>query len=564
MSVGILSTALSGLAAFQRSLETTSNNISNVNTEGYSRQRVEFSTSPEQYTAHGYVGTGVNITNITRSYDQFITGQVRSSTSAFKDVDTYHTLASQIDNMIADENTGLSPAMKSFFSAVNDVANDPTSIPARQTMLSEADSMAQQFNTIGARFDELRSQVNTNLDNAVNDLNGYAKAIADLNVKIVSGIGQTGGGQMPNDLLDQRDQLLNKVAEQADVSVVPQADGSVSVFIGQGQPLVLGSGASTLAVKASQADPLHKEIVLNGQDISSQLSGGEIYGNLRFRDDVLDPVQRQLGTLAVGLATNLNNVQQSGIDLNGASGSALFDFGTPNVQVLATAKDPNLVVSASFVALPTPSTPITATPAAISAMGTSYKLDVTATVPSATFSLTNLSSNTTTTGLTAASLAATAATNGFSISFPSGSLNAGDSFQISPAFDVANTLKVAISDPKLIAAASAANVPGDNSNALKLASLETQAQMQNGMSTFSQVYGQLVADVGSKTHAASVSSGAQDALLKQATSARENLAGVNLDEEAANLIKFQNSYQAAAQTVNIAKSMFDTLIGAVR
>lgn len=564
MSMGILGTALSGLAAFQRSLETTSNNITNVNTEGYSRQRVELSTRPEQYTGAGYVGTGVNVANITRSYDQFITGQMRSSTSAFADVDTYHTLASQIDNMIADENTGLSPAMKSFFDAVNDVANDPTSIPARQVMLSEADSMAQQFNTIAARFDELRDQVNTNLDGAVNDLNGFAKAIADLNVRIVSDIGRTGGNQMPNDLLDQRDLLLNKVAEKVDVSVVPQADGSVSVFIGQGQPLVLGNYAATLAVQGSESDPSYKEVILNGQDISAQLSGGEIYGNMRFRDEVLDPAQRQLGTLAVGFATDFNNIQQSGIDLNGANGSAFFDFGTPNVQVLASAKDSNLVVSASFVPLPTPSAPIAATPTAVSALGTSYKLDVTATVPAATFSLTNLSSNTTTAGLDAASLATTAAANGFSISFPSGALNVGDSFKISPAFDVASTLKVAITDPRQIAAASAANLPGDNRNALALAGLESQALMQNGKSTFSQVYGQLVADVGSKTHAASVSSSAQNVLLKQATSARENLAGVNLDEEAANLIKFQNSYQAAAQTVTIAKSLFDTLIGAVR
>ncbi|MDD1621883.1 MAG: flagellar hook-associated protein FlgK [Methylococcaceae bacterium] len=554
MSMGILDTALSGLAAFQRSLETTSNNISNVNTEGYSRQRVELSTRPEQYTGAGYVGTGVNIANITRSYDQFITGQMRSSTSAFKDVDAYHTMASQIDNMIADEKTGLSPAMKSFFNAVNDVANDPSSIPARQAMLSEADSMSQQFNTVAARFDELRKQVNNNLDTSVSDLNGFAKSVADLNTKIVADIGRASGTRMPNDLLDQRDLLLNKIAEKADISVVPQSDGSVSVFIGQGQPLVLGNNASTLSVQSSKTDPLHKEIVLNGQDISSLLSGGEIYGNLRFRDEVLDPAQRQLGTLAVGLATEFNKVHQAGVGLDGSNNKPFFDLGAPNVQVLGVAKDPNLVVSATFFA-----------PTSAANLGTSYQLDVTATLPAVTYSLTDLSGSTPpVTGLTAATLSVATEAVGFDVSFPAGTLNVGDSFQISPAFGAAQKLKVAISNPQQIAAASAANLPGDNSNVLKLANLEKQTLMKNGKSTFSQVYGQLVADVGSKTHAALVSSSAQDVLLKQATSARENLAGVNLDEEAANLIKFQNSYQAAAQTVTVAKTLFDTLIGAVR
>jgi flagellar hook-associated protein 1 FlgK len=542
------------LAAFQRSWETTSNNISNVNTEGDSRLRVELSTRREEYPGAGYVGTGVNIANITRSYDQFITGQMRSSTSAFKDVDAYHTMASQIDNMIADEKTGLSPAMKSFFNAVNDVTNDPSSIPARQAMLSEAESMSQQFNTVAARFDELRKQVNDNLDTSVSELNGFAKSVAELNTKIVADIGRASGTRMPNDLLDQRDLLLNKIAEKADISVVPQSDGSVSVFIGQGQPLVLGNNASTLSVQGSKTDPLHKEIVLNGQDISSLLSGGELYGNLRFRDEVLDPAQRQLGTLAVGLATEFNKVHRAGVGLDGSNNKPFFDLGTPSVQVLGAAKDPNLVVSATFFS-----------PTSAANLGTAYQLDVTATLPAVTYSLTDLSGNTPpVTGLTAATLSAATEAVGFDVSFPAGTLNVGDSFQISPSFGAGQTLRVAITNPSQIAAASTANLPGDNSNALKLANLENQTLMKNGKSTFSHVYGQLVADVGSKTHAALMSSSAQDVLLKQATSARENLAGVNLDEEAANLIKFQNSYQAAAQTVTVAKTLFDTLIGAVR
>lgn len=536
MTISILDTALSGLTAFRRSLETTSNNISNVNTEGYSRQRVELSTRPEQYTGAGYLGTGVNIADITRSYDQFVTGQVRSSTSAFNDVDAYHTLASQIDNMIADENTGLSPAMKSFFNSVNDVANDPTSIPARQVMLTEADSTAKRFNTISARFDELRNQVNANLDTSVEALNGYAKSVADLNDKIVSEIGRAAGQHMPNDLLDQRDVLLNKIAEIVDVSVVPQSDGSVSVFVGQGQSLVMGKNASTMVVKNSDVDPTAKDIVLSGQTINSLLSGGELYGNLRFRSEVLDPAQRQLGALAASLALQFNDLHKQGYDLTGTQGLALFnlDAGTS----IPVSGGVNGIVTASYRA-----------PAAGESLQASdYLYDAT------TGALTRLSDNVVITDVAA---------EGFDLD--TSGVVAGEKYLIRPAFSAAQNIATQINNPKEIAAAKQpSGVPGDNSNALALAGLETQTVMQNGTSTFSKVYGQMVADIGSKTQAALVSSGAQNALLKQATAARENLAGVNLDEEAANLIKFQNSYQAAAQAVTVAKSLFDSLIGAVR
>ncbi|OAI09064.1 flagellar biosynthesis protein FlgK [Methylomonas methanica] len=555
MAIGILGNALSGLTAFQRSLETTSNNISNANTEGYSRQRVELATRPEQFTGNGYMGNGVEVANITRSYDQFISNQVRSSTATFHDIDSFYTLSSQIDNITADETTGLAPAMKSFFDAIDSVANDPSSVAARQVMLTEAESLTQQFNTMSARFGDLRKRVNDNVTSSVQELNGFAKTLAELNVKIVSDIGRSSGKQLPNELMDQRDLLLTKIAEKADVTYVSQADGSYNVFIGKGQPLVLGSAASTLSVVGDSNDVNQKLIMLNGQDISKQLSGGELSGNLRFRDQVLDPAQQQLGLLATGLATEFNNIHKAGYDINGNTNVAFFDLNSPTPQVKATVSDSSLVVSSAFVA-----------PTSASGLGASYRLDVTATAPAATFTLTNLSDNTATAGLSAATLATTAATNGFSISFSGGSLTIGDSFQISPNFNAAAKIKLnsAITNPRQIAAASATGLPGDNSNALKLANLETQAKMFGGKASFTQVYGQMISDVGSQTHAASVGRTAQETLLEQATSAKESVSGVNLDEEAANLINFQNSYQAAAKAVSVANSLFDTLIGAFR
>jgi len=566
MSIGLLNTALSGLAAFQRSLETTSNNISNVNTEGYSRQRAELATRPEQFLGGNFVGTGVSVANIARSYDQFITGQVRSSNSAFGEVDTYHRLATQIDNIVAAEGTSLAPSMKAFFNAVNEVADDPSSIPARQVMLSEAESLAQSFNTMNGRFEQIRDQVNVDMGNMVNDLNSYAKEIAELNVKIVADIGRARGLQQPNELLDQRDNLLNKMAKLIDVSVVEQKDGSISVFIGKGQSLVLSDYAATLSIKNSEYDPTHKEIFMDGQNISNQLSGGSLYGSLRFRDEVLDPSQRQLGLLATGLVTEFNRVHTtSSVDLNNNPGVPFFAIDA-DVQVLSSASNPG-TITASFVE-----------PASALNLGASYRLDVTATGPN-TFKLTNLSDNSFTDGLTEADLMAAipavAAVNGFNISFDaiaSNALKVGDSFQISPSYNAAKNIKLAITDPRQIAAAGGlvnglpvvGVPPGDNRNALALAQLENSSLMFNGTATFSDAYGQMVSKVGTQTRNAQVSRSAQDTLLKQATSSWESVSGVNLDEEAANLIKFQQSYQAAAQAISIANALFDSLIGAVR
>lgn len=426
-------------------------------------------------------------------------------------------------------------------------------------MLSQADTLAHQFNTQAARLGALREQVNTNIDTAIKEANGYIKEIADLNVKIVTDIGRSSGRQLPNELMDQRDLLLNKVAEKMDISVIPQQDGSVSVFAGQGQMLVQNDYAATLSVQSASSDLDHKQIMLSGQDITQLLSGGEIYGNLRFRDQVLDPAQRQLGLLSTGLATEFNNIHTAGTDLNNDPGLELFtlDAPLPEVQVLGTTRNP-VTVAASFVK-----------PTSALNLGASYRLEVTSTGPD-TFKLTNLTDNSVTAGLSAADLLApnpaTAAANGFNIDFAGGPLSVGDSFQISPSFNAAEMIKLnpAITSAKQIAAANSLNAPGDNRNALKLAELESKTLMLGGKSSFTQVYGQLVAEVGSKTHAAQVSRSAQDVLLKQATGTRENLAGVNLDEEAANLIKFQNSYQAAAKAVSVASTLFDTLIGAVR
>jgi len=409
----IIGTALSGLMAAQRSLETASHNIANVNTEGYSRQRTEYATRQSDYTGVGFIGNGVNVTTVARSYDRFITSQLNTSTSAFSETNGFYSMASQVDNLIANQATGLSPTLKAFFSAVNEVANDPASIPARQVMLSEAESLTGQFSSLSTQFDALRQQTNNQMQATTDDINSYAKNIAELNGKIIIESGLSSTERLPNDLLDQRDALVAKIAEKISVSTVAQADGSLSVFVGSGQSLVLGLNAARMSVGSSATDVAQKTILINNQNITSQVTGGELAGALKFRDEVLDPAQNQLGLIAAGFATEFNALQTSGRDLNGNSGTPLFNFGAPAIPVFANQAGPG-TLTASYSA---PSTNLAASDYLLSYDGTNYYLK-------------QLSDNTTTT------YAGSPITGpGFTLT-PSG-LSAGDSFLVRPTSEAA-------------------------------------------------------------------------------------------------------------------------------
>jgi len=549
--MSIIGTALSGLMAAQRSLETASHNIANVNTEGYSRQRAEYATRQAEYGGVGFVGQGVNVVTVARSYDQFITAQLNGSTSGFSETNGFYKLASQVDNLLANPATGISATLKSFFSAVNQVANDPASIPARQVLLSEADSLTGQFSTLSSQFDNLRTQTNNQMQAVTTEINSYSKSIAELNAKIMSQTGLSANERLPNDLYDQRDVLVSKIAEKINVSTIAQADGSMSIFVGNGQSLVLGVTAAQMSLGNLSTDYAQKTVLIDNQDITSQVTGGELAGTLKFRDDVLDQAQNYIGLVAAGVSSEFNALQSLGFDLSGNPGAALFtDYASQPIPVHAGANNPGgagSTVTASF------DPPPPAIPTA-NLVASDYSL----TYDGSNYYLKQLSDNTVSI-FTSGPITGP----GFTLD-PIGTV-AGDSFLIRPTFEAARNIKTQITDPRAIAAAGSTPVgPGDNTNALEMAKLENKTAMLGGKSTFSNVYGQLITKVGNLTHAAGVSSAAQEVVLNQAKTTRENLSGVNLDEEAANLIKFQNAYQASAQSISIINSLFDSLLGAVR
>ena len=539
----ILNTGISALKGIQRQLATTGNNIANVNTEGYSRQRVDFKALEPQGGDSGYIGSGVQVASVRRAYDAYLTGRVRSYNASHEEYSIYYERAGQVDGVIGDAAAGLDQMLQDFFASINDVATDPTSIPARTVMLNKADLLSDRFQSLSGWMDGLRSETSRDLEVFTSEVNGLAGSLADLNRRLQS-LG-AGTANPPNDLLDERDRLIDRLSDYVSVDTVSQDDGTMNVFIGNGQALVVGGTANTLSVSNNAAAADRKELTITQSGggsvtVTDQLSGGRLGGLLRFRDEVLDPAQNSLGLVAIGLADVMNTQHALGTDLNGAAGGAFFSTSSP--EVLANANNAGgATVTASF-----------------SAVGDLTNADYRLSFDGVNWSITNLSSG----ASTVLGASGTYTHDGVQFTIGAGGV-AGDSFLLRPTRGGASAIGSLISDPRKIAAAQSAAV-GDNRNALAMANLQNQPLLFGGTADLLDAYGSLVADVGTLTSQARTGEQVQGQLLGQAESAKSGVSGVNLDEEAADLVRFQQAYSAAAQVIATANTLFDTLLGAVR
>lgn len=358
----IINTGISALTAFKRQMETTGHNIANVNTEGYSRQRVQLETRNPQVSPAGYIGSGVEVASIHRAYDDFLAARVRDYTSSYEESSVFYDRALQIDNVFADASASMSDMMQQFFAAVDDVADDPTSIAARSVMISRGNQLAERFNTLDRWLDDMRRQLNQDLEHQVGEINSLAQSLADVNSRIGALNGSAGG--IPNDILDERDRLVDQLSHYTSVSTLQQSDGSMNVFIGTGQALVVGGVANSLAVSSNVYDSEKKEIVLQQSggltvNVSSQITGGSLGGLLRFGGEVLDDSQAALGRVALGLADYFNGEHQTGMDLDGDLGGLFFGLDTPEVlgrqgnaaasTAAITITDPSQLTTHSYV-----------------------------------------------------------------------------------------------------------------------------------------------------------------------------------------------------------------------
>jgi flagellar hook-associated protein 1 len=545
MSSGILGIGTSGLLAFQRGLTVTGHNIANSATEGYSRQRVDLNTRPPQFAGNGYIGTGVEVGGVNRVLDQFVENQLRTATSSSAQYSLFHDYAKRVDSLLASPDSGLAPGLQRFFAAVQDVATDPTSLPARQVMIAEGESLSDRFGSLYQQLEDQRTLVNGQIETTVDEINSLAQALADLNQTIVGATGRAGGAP-PNDLLDQRDRLVRELAERVNVTTVPQDDGALNVFVGNGQSLVVGSTASELVAAPLGEDPMQVGIGYAGtggtvSDISRFMTGGRLGAMLDLRSSVLDTAQNALGLSAVGLAQRFNELHMQGQDLQGMPGGEFFKALEP--QVLARSGNS--------------ATGVPAVEFADTAQLTTedYRLRFNG----ADWELRRASNNQPVGDWASVGLA-------IDVSAITGAA-AGDSFLVRPTRIAAQQFGTVIEDPRRIAAAALsgdAGSVGDNTNALALAGLQDERFLAGGTATLEGTYNTLIGEVGTRTRQAEIASQSQARLLDEARNMRDSISGVNLDEEAANLLRYQQAYQAAAQVIAVSSTLFDTLLMAVR
>ncbi|WP_096084585.1 flagellar hook-associated protein FlgK [Agaribacterium haliotis] len=346
MSSDLLGTAVTGLRVSQSALSTTGHNIANAGVDGYSRQRVLAETAPATPQGGFYVGNGASVASVERQVNQFLVQQLRVDTTLYNELEVFHSEIAQLDSLLSDASTGLSGAFESFFAAMQNGADDPTSIPARQLIISESINLADRFNTIHSRLVSINDGINSALETAAAEVNALVANVAELNSKIADALG-SGNGE-PNDLMDQRDQTLKELSKYISFQTYDQGFGEINILIANGQNLVVGSEARQIAVVADPENPSQRQLVFVGDEAQRPLPegslGGEIGGLFRFRDDALADTYNQVGRVAVVLTDSYNDMHHLGLDLNNNFGGDFFlDVNDRQVtldRVIASSENP--------------------------------------------------------------------------------------------------------------------------------------------------------------------------------------------------------------------------------
>ena len=533
----------SALNSLQRAISTTGNNIANVNTEGYSRQQVEFSSRTPDYVGGLALGTGVEVSAIRRAYDQFLTADVQARTSSSSYYNLYAGTAEQIDNLMADPATSIASAMDQFFASMEAVANSPASQPERQVMLAEAQTLASRFNYVDSRLSELAEDMNQRMSVFVEDINRHLSDVAKLNEQIER-LQRSAGGS-PNELLDQRDKTLEDLSKLMRIDVRAQSDGSINVFTTSGHRLVSPSGAESLRLSQGvQSDgPVQVFVSAAGgaeAEITERGIGGELGAAIDVSNNMIDRARRDIGLLALGLTDTFNIQHKSGSTLSQVAGGDFFSSILP-VTTGSTLNSGTTSVTAAVDDV----TQLT---------GASYRVDYTDSVVTVTNLATNETQEINGTTITLDGLTLTVS--------PFSNLTDGDRFIVEPTARAASAMSVAITDTSDIAAASLGGNVGDNRNMLTLIDLRDANNLRGGSQGIYDIYNNAVSQVAVDTRSARANAETEESLLASVVDQRASITGVNLEEEAANLIRYQQAYQAAAQIITTANDVFDTLLRA--
>lgn len=634
--MSILNIGTRALLTNQAVLQTAGNNIANVNTPGYSRQSVVLNSVAGQFSGAGYYGKGVEAVTVQRVYSEFLTRQatIAGSISA-ADTKRLEQLT-QLEDIFQGGSTGLGAAVSDMFNAFSDVVSAPTDLSARSVVLARADEMAARFRAAASRLSDLRQGVASELKDSVSAVNSLAQRIAKANDEIARALGT---GQTPNDLLDQRDQLIRDLNQYVQTSTIPADDGSLNIFLAGSQPLVLGTTVTPVALSDTDefGDPAKSKLVMQrgGTDVvleEATLGGGTMAGLLRFNNEDLVDASNLLGRMALAIGTATNEQHRLGVDLSGNAGGDLFQVNALANGLKATSNVGNATLQVA----------IQTSPSSGSRSLSASNYQVSFTGPAAG-TITRVSD-----GQSVAFAATPILIDGLSISISAGAAVAGDRFMITPFRDAASTISSAFSSPRALAMASpvAASALSTNTGTLAVSSLAarsvptpavtitftapgTYTRSDTGATLHTFVPGQAIeydwvtpgasgwsltlkgnantgdsftvapnayptlnagnaetmlalrdvaifdgaaltdgyasvmSQIGVRVQSAGFAAEVSGSIAKNIEKDRTSVAGVNLDEEAAKLLQYQQAYQASAKMLQIAQSIFDTLLQTV-
>ncbi|WP_312189822.1 flagellar hook-associated protein FlgK [Leclercia sp.] len=542
----LINSAMSGLSAAQAALNTASNNISSYNVAGYTRQTTVLSASNSTLTGGGWVGNGVYVSGVQREYDSFITNQLRAAQNQSSALTTRYQQMSKIDDVLSGSTNSLATTLQDFFGSLQTLVSNAEDPAARQTVLGKAAGLVNQFKVNDQYLRDQDKQINIAIGTSVEQINNYAKQIANLNDQI-SRLTGVGAGASPNNLLDQRDQLVSELNQIVGVEVSVQDGGTYNVSFGNGYNLVQGSTSNQLAAVKSSADPSRTTVAfVDGTsgpvEIPEKLlTNGSLGGMLTFRTEELDTARNTLNQLALSFANAMNTQHAKGFDTEGDVGGKLFDIGAP--AVLGNSKNSG---SAAVTATVNPAD-------SAKVQATDYKMEF----DGSSWKITRLSDKTTVTATNDGS--GNLSFDGLTVNV-SGAANKNDSFIVKPVANAIVNMDLAISDEsKLALASDPIGGESDNRNGQALLDLQKSKEV-GGNKTFNDAYASLVSTVGSKTATLKTSSTTQANVTTQLSNQQQSISGVNLDEEYGNLQRFQQYYLANAQVLQTASTLFDALI----
>jgi flagellar hook-associated protein 1 len=550
----ILNTAQEGLRSQLLAMEVTGHNIANVQTEGYSRQEVSFETTIPRFTEAGRIGTGVRVGGIDRAHDEFLHLQILGESDVLGKSRVKKEVYDQVE-LLLSENSGRSvnKSLSNFFSGIQDVASNPTSPAERSTLLAEGQELIATFNNIGESLFQIQQNLNAAVSVDVNKINSFTKEIAQLNEVIHANEPTTFSA---NDYRDQRDLKVKKLNEIIDLNYVDENDGQISLTRTDGTPLVLQSTAFTLITSTNGNNKSFNDIIVQGPEgnntnITSTITGGTLKGYLEMRDNIVEEVKDKLDRLAAGFIKEFNDIHQQGFGIDGSTGNNFFT--ALNTTVLTNV---NNTGSAKLIAT-------NGDPSNISI--DKYEITITG---ANSFKLKNLTTGSSSGTFTFQKGSSFNLANGFAITI-SGAPEVGDTFLLSASENAARNMSIGsgvLSNTNKISAG--LNTKRDGGNALNLIKLQSQLVFDSvtldsagsGTFTFDEFYNSLVSTLGVQASASQSNLKQQEGILRQLNIRRESKAGVSIDEEMINMIKFQQAYNAAARLISIVDEMMENIM----